>query len=353
MSSYKTKGYFNIHGENNRGYYSGEGTLALMIDGTEYDRKTLITQPWDDLSGITRVVGLRPKRESLGQSTFVGGVALGDVGLCGMNYLLSKDGKALQARKSCFVLNGAAMFLGSNIKATGTDSPAETMILTMPVQEKNAHYYLDGKKMAFADGTVSLKENKTFYHRNIGVLLSSADASLKIETRTKKHSWINQLPKYSEKPEVTRQFFSLRVNHGVNPTDGKYAAMILPAWKRDDVVKAAGHPPVRIIQNDKDIQAVVNNDGSCAGAVFYKAGMCKVGGLSRPGYLAWKKTDKGFEAAIFMCKPGEVTVKLPFEIDKGNLPASVKCTHSGGGHSIITLTSGSRTQTTLLKLNAK
>ncbi|MCD4823494.1 MAG: hypothetical protein K8S55_02725 [Phycisphaerae bacterium] len=346
MSSTRTKGWFSIHGESIRGYYSGEGTLTLMVDGREYDRQTFITQPWDDLSGITRVVGLRPKRESLGQSTFVGGCELGDVGLCGMKYLLSRNGKKLQTRKSYFALKGTITVLGADIKATGTDSAAQSMILTMQVQKEDGDYYIDGVKKPFADGVTPLKGKKAFYYRNIGVLPAGLKTSLKIETRTKKHSWINKLGRYSDKPEHTRQFFSLQVNHGVNPTAGKYQAIILPAWKLADVAKAAENPPVKIIRNNKKVQAVEYADGSCAAAVFYKAGECKAGGLSRPGYLAWKKLDKGFSVAIFMCEDGEVTVKLPFAIDKAKLPASVKCTRSDKSGSTITVTATGRKQLT-------
>ncbi|MCD4825994.1 MAG: hypothetical protein K8S55_15500, partial [Phycisphaerae bacterium] len=203
------------------------------------------------------------------------------------------------------------------------------------------------------DGTTSLKGIKSFYYRNTGVLLAGTDVSLKIETRTKTHRWIMQNKKFPKDGTVkyTRQFFSLQANHGVNPTDGKYAAVILPAWKQADVNEAAKNPPVKIVRNGKDVQAVVNSDGSCAGGVFYRAGDCKIGGLSRPGYLAWKKNDKGFAVAIFMCKPGEVTVKLPFAIDKNKLPASAKCINSGKSGSTITITATARKQLNLTFYN--
>ncbi|MCD4823636.1 MAG: hypothetical protein K8S55_03450, partial [Phycisphaerae bacterium] len=171
MCSTRTKNWFSIHNENVKGYYAGEGTIVLMTDGKEYPKKILISQPWDDLSGITRVVGLRPRRESMGHSTFVGGIALGDVGLCGMKYLLKKGGKkggkSISAEKSYFALKNAIVVLGSDIKAVGTDSPTESMILTQPVLDDKS-YYLDGEKKAFADGTTSLKGIKSFYYRNTG-----------------------------------------------------------------------------------------------------------------------------------------------------------------------------------------
>lgn len=348
MCSTRTKNWFSIHDENVQGFYAAEGTVVLMTDGREYPRKILITHPWDDLSGITRVMNLRPRRESMGHSTFVGGIALGDVGMCGMNYLLHKGAKSIRAKKSYFALKNAIIVLGADIKAAGTKSPAESMILTQPVLEEDKSYYIDGEKKAFTDGTISLKGKKSFYYRNTGVLLAGTDVSLKIETRTKTHRWIMQNKKFPKDGTVkyTRQFFSLQVNHGVNPTAGEYAAIILPAWKVADVAKAAENPPVKIVRNDKDIQAVVNADNSCASAVFYKAGNCKIGGLSRPGYLAWKKNDKGFSVAIFMCKSGKVTVKLPFAIDKNKLPASVKCISSSKDGSIITVTATARKQLT-------
>ncbi|MCD4670749.1 MAG: hypothetical protein K8S14_09925, partial [Actinomycetia bacterium] len=268
MNSTRTKNWFSIGNENIRGYYSGEGTLVLMTDGKEYEPDTIITQPWDDLGGITRVAGLRPPKESRGQSTFAGGIALDDVGVCGMRYLLSMKKKNLQARKSYFVLKDTITVLGSDIKATSTNSPAETMLLTLPVQKGDGNYYLDGGKKTFADGTVALKNTGSFFYRNTGVLLAGPGASLKIETRTKKHSWINQQPQYRNEPELTRQFFSLQVNHGVNPTNGNYAAVILPAWKLADVVAAAKTSPVKIVRNNKDIQAVEFADGSCAAVML-------------------------------------------------------------------------------------
>ncbi|MCD4825884.1 MAG: hypothetical protein K8S55_14930 [Phycisphaerae bacterium] len=342
MNSTRTKGWFHNRLENIRGHYSGEGTLVLMTDGREYEPETIVTQPWDDLSGITRASDLRPPERS-GQSTFVGGIALNDVGVCGMKYLLCEKKKTLRACKSYFVLKDTITVLGSSIKATGTNSPAETMLLTLPVQKGDGNYYLDGGKKTFADGTVALKNTGSFFYRNTGVLFPDRNStSLKTETRTKSSLWINKL--YGDKVQYTRQFFSLQVNHGVNPTDGKYAAIILPAWKLADVVAAAKTPPVKIVRNDKNIQAVKYTDGSCAAGVFYKAGDCKIGGLSRPGYLAWKKDKEKASIALFMCEAGKVTVTLPFAIDKTKLPKSVKWISSGGGSSIITVTCKARTQ---------
>ena len=106
-------------------------------------------------------------------------------------------------------------------------------------------------------------------------------------------------------------------------------------------------PPVKIVRNDKNIQAVEDANGNCAAGVFYKSGNCKIGGLSRPGYLAWKKNGKDIAVAIFMCTKGKVTVELPFAINKTRLPVSVKCKSSGIGRSIITVTPAARTQITL------
>ena len=347
MSSTRTKGWFSIGNENLRGYYSAEGTLVLMTDGREYEPDTIITQPWDDLSGITRAIGLCPPRESIGQSTFVGGIELDDVGLCAMKYLLSIEKKNLRACKSYFVLKNAIVMLGADIKASGTTSPTETMLLTLPVQKDDNIYYLDGEKKVFADGTTSLGNIKSFFYRNVGVLLVGPGASLKIETRTKKPFWINQQPQYRDEPELTRQFFSLQVNHGVNPSKGEYAAVILPACNLADVVKAAENPPVRVVQNDKHIHAVEHADGTCAAGVFFEAGDSEMGGLDRPGYLAWKKHKEKISIALFMSEAGKVTVELPFAIDTGKLPASVKCGSSGGGRSTITVTADARTQLTI------
>ena len=37
MCSVRVKNWFSIHNENKKGWFTGEGTLALMTDGREYD----------------------------------------------------------------------------------------------------------------------------------------------------------------------------------------------------------------------------------------------------------------------------------------------------------------------------
>jgi len=348
MSSTRTKGWFAFDGENLQGYYSGEGTLVLMTDGQEYMPDTIITQPWDDLSGITRTVGIYPPCESIGESTFVGGVVLDSIGGCGMKYLVTKGQAILQAKKSYFVAGDVIVMLGSDIKATNNPGPTETMILTLPTAKDINDYYLDGKKYQFCDGSKNVSDMKYFFCRNIGIIpVDGQNLVMKCETRTRHNSCINKQAVFQDPQEYTRRFFSIQSCHGKNPSNGEYGAIILPASTLDKTAEAAKNPPVRIVQKDDKIHAIEKSDSSCAAGVFFDAGECKIGGLDKPGYLAWEKNGSNVNVAVFTPEAGEVTVKLPFAIDIKKLPPSVKCKVTNKNYSEITITADAKIQSIL------
>ncbi|HPS53774.1 MAG TPA: hypothetical protein PLK08_09495, partial [Phycisphaerae bacterium] len=115
----------------------------------------------------------------------------------------------------------------------------------------------------------------------------------------------------------------------------------------DKTAEAAKNPPVRIVRKDDKIHAIEKSDSSCATGVFFDAGECKIGGLDKPGYLAWEKKGSNVNVAVFMPEAGEVKVTLPFAIDTKKLPSSIKVKTVNDKFSTVTITVASRVQSTI------
>lgn len=340
MSSTRTKSWYSIHEMNLRGYYSGEGTVALMTDGSEYAGRSAVsvTQPWDDLTGITRVVGLHPDREKRGHSTFVGGAAAGRVGCCGMDYRLVKDRQALTGRKTYFALRNVLVMLGTGIHADNTEGEAKTALLMLPANRDAGSYAVDGQEEALEDGEQEWREPKSFFYRNIGVLLPEAGGvRFRCETRKKDFTWIHKGPGVEPGRVYTRQFISLMVNHGQNPQAGRYAVILLPATTLKATEEAAADAPVRIVQHDDDIHAVMASDGSGGAAVFFSPGRCAVGGLSRPGYLAWSESGAELAVCAYAEEKGAIQVAVPGHMTRVSLSPGAKFVRQEGEFSIVEL----------------
>jgi chondroitin AC lyase len=72
--------------------------------------------------------------------------------------------------------------------------------------------------------------------------------------------------------------FTLWVDHGVRPKDAQYAYALLPGVNAQQLAEWVAHPPVRVISNTTEQQAVINDQIGVGEIVFYTPGSVVLGG---------------------------------------------------------------------------
>jgi chondroitin AC lyase len=109
-------------------------------------------------------------------------------------------------------------------------------------------------------------------HDGVAYLFPSS-ANAHIINQTVKGNWrqINHQDWATEEP-VQKDVFSLWVDHGTKPQNGKYEYIVVPGMEAsaiDDYNKKSG---ISILANTADVQAVQHKDLERTEIVFYKAG---------------------------------------------------------------------------------
>lgn len=234
MASLRTKAWDTQSRMHVKGSSSGEFSIALMTDGSEFDDSTIPTMKWNRLMGVTRCDAIEAPPMSYGQSTFVGGLAEDNShGVAAMQYLLAPpDQETLTGNKSVFATRDALVLLGNKIHCS-SQGPVVTTLFHAPLQA-DADYLRNGRKLQVGkDGKWQLRAGETLFLRNVAIQLLQP-ATLFVETRAGNYAGLND-PEYGpSKTEPLQKIYRnrwcyLEVHHGVRPENGVYGAVLWPA----------------------------------------------------------------------------------------------------------------------------
>ncbi|MBN1908814.1 MAG: hypothetical protein JW818_03665 [Pirellulales bacterium] len=303
LNSVRTKTWFTLAGENKLGFEQAEGSLALMTDPRDFAYDVLMTMPYDDLPGVTRIEGLRRPHDAKGDSTRTGGVVLGDVGLAGFDYRLQDSDRSLRANKSYLALPDALVLIGSGIESQGKGRVVTTLV-QVPRCDAAGPWLLDGSPHEWQDQKKQLPSGRHAIRLgDVGVVtLQPAELSVNVKTITAEPDRISSL--YKTDKTYTRQFGGVRVEHGEHPTDAAYAAAILPGASPDEVAAFAAAPTVRVVANRAKAHVVQIPNGLTAACFFEGDRVDGVVAADGPLYLLMKEGDRDTTLGL-MAPPGD------------------------------------------------
>ena len=351
MSSVRTKAWFSIRNENNHAACTGDGALTLMTDGGELDEAVIPTMDWYALSGVTSAYGMRQSAERAAQSKIVGGLAHGGtVGAAGMHFVIERNGRRLDARKSVTVFPDAVVLLGSGIALS--EAPKKGSVVTAlhqcPLRAADKQALIDGKAMDLADGSHPVTAQRLRI-RNFTYLFPEPTAvDLRVTTTTRDYGYCNhhygRLTPKEQRTAYTRRFYNLLIDHGRKPTDGGYAVVILPgaAWTGGAKTPAKDFrspgrlrkSPVEVVARTTDAHVVRHGASGTVVAYFFAAG--KAGGFEAGGPLIAAVSADGDRLRLTLQDPthrgGKRALTVPFRLG----PAEGVDVQATGGGSRIT-----------------
>lgn len=247
--------YENSHGEN-----LAYGVNCLWLSGDDYDGIYPFWD-WGKIPGVTAPDTVPRDTQSGGQNISskgsVYGLSDGDVGFMLMNF---SDGET-SAEKAWFMLDDEIVAMGNGVSSEAN----EKILTTVDQRYKNGAVWVGN---AETDGGTYTKGEK-IHHSKIGYIFPDK-GDVTVETKTVTASW-NDLDSYnSDTAKRSADTFTLYINHGTNPTDGKYQYITVPNISKSEFENYTAKTSV--IENSKALLAVYGKDDGIGMAIMREAG---------------------------------------------------------------------------------
>lgn len=284
-SSKRIGRYELINGENQKGWYTGDGMTNLYNDDYDaYSDDYWATVNYYRLPGTTVDTRTRSTGdyqygdgEGTAANSWSGGVTIDEkYGASGMD--LQAYGSTLIAKKSWFMFDDEVVALGSGI--TSTDNRTiETIVeqrklsdlgdntLTVNGVTKSSTLgwseTLTGTNWAHLSGNAASGADIGYYFPDASII--------KGLRQEQPGTWYDVNMNSSTSTDTrTKNYMSLWFDHGKNPSNAAYSYVILPNKNPTQVESYANNPDITVIKNSTDVHCVKENNLNIVAANFWK-----------------------------------------------------------------------------------
>ena len=271
------------NGENKTSHHLADGAMYLARSGREYVGIYPVWD-WKRIPGTTieQNTPLIPNQvRKRGTTTFVGGVSDGTYGCAAMD-LVSGE---LHARKAWFYFDEEVVCLGAGI-ACPTPNPVLTSLnqtlLDGPVRSSmhaGAELPRGDRILPAVPGAVGAP---WVWHSGMGYvfLAGGAGAGGAVHIRNETQTGAQSLLGPGSSTPITRDVFSVWINHGAKVRNGSYAYLVLPDADAAKTAAAARDLPVQITSNTERLQSVRHPKLGLLATAFHVPGQASGGPLT-------------------------------------------------------------------------
>lgn len=204
----------------------------------------------------------------LGSTEFVGAVTDGRYAAAAFDFKSPHD--PLVARKSWFFFDEQYVCLGASISCP-RDLPVVTTLNqcllrdAVTVSRNNATAVIE-------PGELEFEQVDWVFQDSIGYVFPQP-TKVSISNKAQTGSWW-RINKQSDSPkeQVSRDVFTLWLNHGDRPSDASYEYIVVPATSIEKLQQNRAKEQITVLSNTAEIQAVKNTELNIYQAVFYQAG---------------------------------------------------------------------------------
>lgn len=344
LVSTRTMAHEAGNGKNLQGYYLDQGAMTLMKTGLEYD-DIYFAWDWSRIPGTTaphKDPAPKPKdwEHNPGLTKFVGGASNGKYGTVGFD--LSWDG--VHGKKAWFLFEDEVVCLGAGITAVST-VPINTCLNQCLKKGEVILADAKGRESKVTAGERVLSSPGFVYHDGVGYQFP-AGCSVKLKNGNQTGSAADVYRGQSSKP-VTRNVFSLWLDHGKSPRNETYEYTLVPGTTLEKMRNyVQGASPIRVIANTTAQQAVRNDRLKVAGIVFHAPGTSNVrAGLSvtvdqkcivlvdesGPALLVTVAQPENRAIAINVTLKGDLNKSLAFHMPSGPMAGSSLTLNAASG----------------------
>ncbi len=247
----------SVNQENFLGFHLCDGATFILVRGDEYENIQPVWD-WRRLPGITARAAAGPLPYGVdapaqrNPEAFVGGVSDGVIGAAALD--IAKDG--VHARKAWFCFTQGVVCLGAAVRSAQPEPVITSLnqcLLRGPVAVRSPAGWSEWR----AAGQLGLpRSTSAVFHDGVGyVFLQPAEAVLSAGPQT--GAWTRLRHEGVSADPVSRDVFSLGIDHGIRPTAGGYAYALLPATDRAGTERFIQAPWFQVLANSSDLQAVL------------------------------------------------------------------------------------------------
>jgi chondroitin AC lyase len=276
MISNRTNRNEMLNGEGLKNLFFGDGIQFTLVHGDEYSTMGPLFD-YARLPGLTarQVASLQPQA-SMGQrgtDAFANSVTDGTTGLAAMR-LRHMD---TVGWKSWFMIEEGIVALGSGIGVTNSNH-GEKVITTLNQTRQGGTVHMGRTAeppishhlpFAIVDGKYDW-----VWHRDVGYVLLGDNPPLSIQAATVAADWADV---GASSGAVSGDVLTLHLDHGVQPNQGAYSYMVLPAIDAAQTAAYAAEPPVDILRHDAWVHAVRHRHSGSIYAAFLGANTLELG----------------------------------------------------------------------------
>ncbi|MCX8495803.1 MAG: polysaccharide lyase beta-sandwich domain-containing protein, partial [Akkermansiaceae bacterium] len=261
MSSTRVGGYeINTTSPTNlKGWYTGAGVTYLYVGAkdTQYTGDYWATVDWYHLPGTTAEMKATPQ-DAVTDQNWVGGAQVDKTyGVAGMS--AHPASTTLVAKKSWFMLDDEIVCLGAGITCTTAGDQVDTTVEnrrlgtigTTKFNIADTQYNLSAPSTWASPITVTTGTGATWCALDgvAGYYFPNGATNLQAQFLPGSGAWTTINPTDSDSTVYTDYYLQLWFNHGVTPSNAKYAYVILPNRSASSVKAYASNPDVAILSN--------------------------------------------------------------------------------------------------------
>lgn len=313
MFSSRNGGVESINNENLKGWYTSDGALTLYNgDQGQFGEGFWATIDHTRLAGITtnhETKSMSSNNNKTNDRDWVGGSALNVENYASIGMDFKSTISDLEAKKSWFVFGDQIVALGAGIKTTAGDT-TETIVENRKIDNNNK-LLVNGSEVVASDSADQQAANWAWLSENtkgsaIGYYFpEETTVSLKRETRTGKWSEVNTNSNAGDADEVTKQYISIAMDHGTNPTDASYGYVLLPGKTQEEMTAYAKDNGIEILSNTDKLQVAADTATGVSGYNFFTAGESNV-----PENYGIQKLTSDAPASVTMYNNGHKMIQL-------------------------------------------
>jgi len=304
-----------------KNHHKGDGANFLSIKGDEY-LNIWPVYDWQKIPGATilQKPELPPENKVLmpGVTKFVGAVTDGIYGAVTFDFISPHD--FTRARKGWFFFDNAYVCLGAGIESPKSKFPVVTTI-DQTLLQGNVTVSTKDRTNNLERGEHKIDNTKWVFHNGTGYLFPDSTI-LHITNQTQQGKWTD-INKQSSSPKelVTKDVFTLWIDHGVRPQgnkggfdyastipkDIKYQYTVIPVTTPEDMNDVLG---IKVLINNRNVQAVKDYNADIVQAIFYHAGAIEIS----KGIILSVDSPGAVMVKINGSKVEEITVSDPSRI---------------------------------------
>ncbi|MEM9671267.1 MAG: polysaccharide lyase family 8 super-sandwich domain-containing protein [Bacteroidota bacterium] len=257
-------------------HHRADGTNYLMLQGDEY-HDIWPVYDWQKISGTT--IMQKPELygpediQKEGLRDFVGAVTDGLYGAVAFDFKSAHD--MLEAKKAWFFFDEEYVCLGTAIRSN-SDLPVATT-LNQALLRSDVTVMQESEVHQLPQGDRELDHVRWVHQDRVGYIFPEP-TSVHLSNQTEQGRWSDITDQKNISEEVvSKEVFTLWIDHGNEPDNASYAYMVVPDVEVVELEESSNtNRDIEILANTSELQAVKSNKLDICQAAFYQAGEVEI-----------------------------------------------------------------------------